>query len=86
MFVIIYYKPGLFNAHTMILIGHIFMNVNELCLNQGNRASPKIIHILNNWQKTRPGKSSHCIGSSKQHHYFPRFPRPVELFIREYDY
>ena len=47
MFVSIYYKPGLFNAHTMILIGHIFMNVNELCLNQGSRASHKIIHILN---------------------------------------
>ena len=51
MFVSIYYKPSLFNAHTMILIVHIFMNVNKLCLNQGNRASPKVIHILNNWQK-----------------------------------
>ena len=30
----IYYKPSLFNAHTMILIVHIFMNVNKLCLNQ----------------------------------------------------
>ena len=28
------YKPSLFNAHTMILIVHIFMNVNKLCLNQ----------------------------------------------------
>ena len=35
MFVSIYYKPSLFNAHTMILIVHIFMNVNKLCLNQG---------------------------------------------------
>ena len=26
--------PSLFNAHTMILIVHIFMNVNKLCLNQ----------------------------------------------------
>ena len=36
MFVSIYYKPSLFNVHTMILIVHIFMNVNKLCLfNQG---------------------------------------------------
>ena len=34
MFVSIYYMPSLFNAHTMILIFHIFMNVNKLCLNQ----------------------------------------------------
>ena len=34
MFVSIYYKPSLFNAHTMILTVHIFMNVNKLCLNQ----------------------------------------------------
>ena len=34
MFVSIYYKPSLFNAHTMILIFHIFRNVNKLCLNQ----------------------------------------------------
>ena len=34
MFVVIYYKPNLFNAHTMILFVHIFMNVNKLCLNQ----------------------------------------------------
>ena len=34
MFVSIYYKPSLFNAHTMILIVHISMNVNKLCLNQ----------------------------------------------------
>ena len=34
MFVSIYYKPSLFNAHTTILIVHIFMNVNKLCLNQ----------------------------------------------------
>ena len=31
-----YYKLSLFNAHTMILIFHIFMNVNKLCLNQTN--------------------------------------------------
>ena len=30
MFVSIYYKPSLFNAHTMILIVHIFMNVNKI--------------------------------------------------------
>ena len=29
-----YYKLSLFNAHTMILIFHIFMNVNKLCLNE----------------------------------------------------
>ena len=34
MFASIYYKPSLFNAHTMILIVHIFMNVNKPCLNQ----------------------------------------------------
>jgi len=34
MFVSIYYKPSLFNAHTMILIVHIFMNANKVCLNQ----------------------------------------------------
>ena len=34
MFVSIYYKPSLFNAHTMIFIVHIFMNVNKLCLKQ----------------------------------------------------
>ena len=34
MFVSIYYKPSLFNAHTMIFIVHIFMNVNKICLNQ----------------------------------------------------
>ena len=34
MFVSIYYKPSLFNAHTMIFIVHIFMKVNKLCLNQ----------------------------------------------------
>ena len=28
----IYYKPSLFNAHTMIFIVHIFMDVNQLCL------------------------------------------------------
>ena len=33
MLVSIYYKPSLFYAHTMILIVHIFMTVNKLCLN-----------------------------------------------------
>ena len=33
MFVSIYYKPSVFNAHTMISIVHIFMNVNKLGLN-----------------------------------------------------
>ena len=30
-----YYKTSLSNAHAMILIVHIFVNVNILCLNQG---------------------------------------------------
>ena len=34
MFVSIYYKPSLFNALTMTLFVHIFMNANKLCLNQ----------------------------------------------------
>ena len=42
MFVSIYYKPSLFNAHTMILIFHIFMNVNKLCLNQEKRKEKKV--------------------------------------------
>ena len=33
MFVSTNYKPGLFNAHTMIFIVHISTNVNKLCLN-----------------------------------------------------
>ena len=33
----IYYKLSLFNAHAMILIFHIFMNVNTFCLNQSVR-------------------------------------------------
>ena len=47
MFVSIYYKPSLFNAHTMILIVHISINVNKLCLNQrvllvlGSAGKPK---------------------------------------------
>ena len=39
MFVSIYYKPSLFKAHTMILIVHIFINVNKLCLNHKALAS-----------------------------------------------
>ena len=31
MLVSVYYKPSLFNAHTMILIVHVFMTVNKLC-------------------------------------------------------
>ena len=34
MLVSIYYKPSLFNAHAMILIFHVFMHVNKLCLDQ----------------------------------------------------
>ena len=33
MFVSSYYKPSLFNAHTMILIVHIFININKFWLN-----------------------------------------------------
>ena len=40
MFVSVYYKPRLFNAHTMILIVHIFMNVNKLCLNEQSEEAP----------------------------------------------
>ena len=45
MFVSIYYKPSLFNAHTivtMILIVHIFMTVNKLCLNQFKRGESRV--------------------------------------------
>ena len=34
MLVSIYYQLSLFNAHAVILIVHIFMNVNKLCLNK----------------------------------------------------
>ena len=34
MLVSIYYKPSSFNGYTMILIVHIFMNLNTLYLNQ----------------------------------------------------
>ena len=34
MLVSVYYKPSLFNAHAVILFVHIYLNVNELCLNQ----------------------------------------------------
>ena len=33
-FCITYYKLSLFNAHAMILIVHVCMNVDKLCLNQ----------------------------------------------------
>ena len=46
MFVSIYYKPSLFNAHTMILIVHIFMNVNKLCLNQHRHDKNRANEIL----------------------------------------
>ena len=49
MFVSIYYKPCLFNAHTMILIVHIFMNVNKLCLNQSFSLKP--VAVVNIWSK-----------------------------------
>ena len=48
MFVSIYYKPSLFNAHTMILIVHIFMNVNKLCLNQCKKKEKHFSTPINN--------------------------------------
>ena len=53
MFVSIYYKPSLFNAHTMILIVHIFMNVNKLCLNQSqSRFARPYITAMADWALT----------------------------------
>ena len=48
MFVRIYYKPSLFNAHTMILIVHIFMSANKLCLNP--RDGTKLASVC--WPRT----------------------------------
>ena len=45
MFMSIYYKPSS-NAHTMILIVHIFMNVNKLCLNQTTRRMWKFTEMM----------------------------------------
>ena len=42
MLVSIYYKLSLFNAHTMILIYHIFINVNKLCLNQDEEEEKRV--------------------------------------------
>ena len=39
----VHYKLSLFNAHTLFLIVHIFMNVNKLCLNK----EKKIFIFLN---------------------------------------
>ena len=36
MLVSVYGELSLFNAHAMILIFHIFMKVNKLCLNQNS--------------------------------------------------
>ena len=46
MSVSIYYKPSLFNAHIMILIVHIFMNVNKLCLNQTGKKSDNMFATI----------------------------------------
>ena len=46
MFVSIYYTPSLFNAHTMILIVHIFMNVNKLCLKNKTKTKLTIKQYL----------------------------------------
>ena len=53
MFVSIYYKPRLFNAHTMILIVHIFMNVNKLCLNQRKNNKTCVPTNTGNWSNAR---------------------------------
>ena len=50
MFVSIYYKPSLFNAHTMILIVHSFMNVNKLWFKPGVRIV-RFVHIFMNVNK-----------------------------------
>ena len=56
MLVNIYYKPSLFNAHTMILIVHIFMNVNKPCLNQQYAgSSPACQPALHSSLGTRAG-------------------------------
>ena len=39
MFVSIYYKPNLFNAQTMILIVHIFMNVKLTMFKQNRKCT-----------------------------------------------
>jgi len=71
MFVSIYYKPSLFNAHTMILIVHIFMTVNKLCLNQAQQQQQQNLNPIlpstghkNNIAQPTPDNSlcstSHC--------------------------
>ena len=45
MLMSIYYKLSLSNALTMILIVHIFLNVNKLCLNERKR-------LNSNWART----------------------------------
>ena len=54
MFVSIYYKPSLFNAHTMILIVHIFKNVNKLCLNHMRSVRDQVWTVL----LSRTGKTA----------------------------
>ena len=46
MFVSIYYKPSLFNVHTMILIVRIFVNVNKLCSNHTRSVRDQVRTVL----------------------------------------
>ena len=81
MFVSIYYKPSLFNAHTMILIFHIFMNVNKLCLNQvpkytckthgflpGNRKLNTLTKPMG-WQVVKYTHKTHGVAGSYNFYY-----------------
>ena len=64
MFVSIYYKPSLFNAHSMILTVHIFMNVNKLCLNQ---VTQKVV-TLQSWPWTDIFNRGMCVDQCGQAH------------------
>ena len=61
MLVSVYYKLSLFNAHAMILIVHIFMNVNKLCLNQME------INLLRTTRGNQGGKVVYFLTEKKSH-------------------
>ena len=68
MLVSIYYKLSLFNAHTVISIFHILMNVNKLCLNQSqNIQSPGLERV--NPHPTHPQAPTNLLNS---HHHWDR--------------
>ena len=75
MFVSIYYKPSLFNAHTVILIVHIFMNVNKLCLNQTTHTPNTAFRHLPLWRKD---VINYCLEFGDHYHYSKQLeiPRP----------